>query len=299
MTDYTYAQYDNLDRRTEVLQYADDASLYTEAFTYDAEGRLRTVTTPDHSLGYGYSQITGRKPLVRTPAVGDLDNPQAIAGARAVPRANVAVPPVAPGLVRPAAGQSTRRQDRGWFLGGESFSIGLVWNDDDEQDDAELPEESIFPLDADARFMIEAIKEAQAAADIDEVPVGAVIVHQGRIIARAHNQRHTLKDPTAHAEMIALTQAANHLEDWRLNGCTLYVTLEPCPMCAGAMVLARVDRLVYGPADPKAGACESLYRICDDGRLNHRLEIVRGFMEQPCRLLLQDFFARKRKEGKK
>ena len=108
------------------------------------------------------------------------------------------------------------------------------------------------------RFMTEAIKEAVAGADADEVPVGAVVVYEGRIIGRAHNQRETLADPTAHAEMIALTQAASYLEDWRLTGCTMYVTLEPCAMCAGALVNARVDRLVYGPADPKAGACESL-----------------------------------------
>jgi len=145
------------------------------------------------------------------------------------------------------------------------------------------------------RYMRAALVEAAAAAEADEVPIGAVIVHRGRIIARAHNQRETLKDPTAHAEMIALTQAAAARGDWRLHGCTMYVTLEPCPMCAGALVWARLDRVVYGPADPKAGACRSLYRIADDARLNHRLEVIAGFMEEPCRALLQDFFARKRK----
>jgi len=144
------------------------------------------------------------------------------------------------------------------------------------------------------RFMNAAILEAQNAAARDEVPIGAVITCQNQIIARAHNQRETLTDPTAHAEMIALTQAAAALGDWRLHGCTIYVTLEPCPMCAGALVLARLERLVYGPNDPKAGACQSLYHITEDPRLNHRLEVIAGFMEQPCRELLQEFFTKKR-----
>jgi len=120
------------------------------------------------------------------------------------------------------------------------------------------------------------------------------VTHENVIIGRAHNQRERLQDPTAHAEMIALTQAAAHLGTWRLHGCTMYVTLEPCPMCAGALVLARVDRLFYGPADPKAGACESLYNIADDQRLNHRVHVVANFMAEPCRALLQEFFAGKR-----
>ncbi|MBN1763860.1 MAG: nucleoside deaminase [Sedimentisphaerales bacterium] len=140
-----------------------------------------------------------------------------------------------------------------------------------------------------------AIKEAMAAADADEVPIGAVVVYEGKIIGRAHNQREMLNDPTAHAEMIALTQAASYLETWRLHGCTMYVTLEPCPMCAGALVLARIDRLVYGPDDPKAGACRTLYSITNDQRLNHRIEVVSGFMEESCRYLLQEFFAKKRR----
>jgi len=144
------------------------------------------------------------------------------------------------------------------------------------------------------RFMNAALNEARQAAAADEVPIGAVIVYENQIIARAHNQRETLADPTAHAEMIALTQAAAFIGNWRLHGCTMYVTLEPCPMCAGALVLARVDRLVYGPDDPKAGACRSLYQITEDARLNHRVEVIAGFMEEPCRELLQDFFARKR-----
>jgi tRNA(adenine34) deaminase len=142
--------------------------------------------------------------------------------------------------------------------------------------------------------MVAALQEAQAAADEDEVPVGAVVAYEGKIIGRAHNQRQRLADPTAHAEMIALTQAASYIGNWRLHGCTMYVTLEPCTMCAGALVLARIDRLVYGPADPKAGACQSLYRILDDERLNHRVEVISGFMEEPCRLVLQEYFALKR-----
>src|SRR5215469_2020430 len=115
-----------------------------------------------------------------------------------------------------------------------------------------------------------ALDEAAAAADVDEVPIGAVIVSvELGVIARAHNQRETLKDPTAHAEMIAITQAAQALGSWRLENCVLYVTLEPCPMCAGAIVLARLPLVVYGAADPKAGACDSLYRIPSDPRLNH------------------------------
>ena len=142
--------------------------------------------------------------------------------------------------------------------------------------------------------MAEAIKQANAALELDEIPIGAIIVYQGKIVARAHNQRHLLKDPTAHAEIIALTQAAAYLGDWRLTGCTMYVTLEPCPMCAGALVNARLDRLVFGPADPKAGACGSLYNIVDDSRLNHRMAVVSEFMAEPCRLLLQNFFTQKR-----
>ena len=147
----------------------------------------------------------------------------------------------------------------------------------------------------DEAFMKEALKEAQAALQAEEVPVGAVIVHEGRVIARAHNQRETLNDPTAHAEMIAITQAAAALDRWRLSGCTLYVTLEPCTMCAGAMVLARIDRLVYGADDPKAGAVGSLYNIPRDSRLNHRLEVTSGVSAEECGALLRDFFDLKRR----
>jgi len=154
-------------------------------------------------------------------------------------------------------------------------------------------------LNDDARFMTVALREAAAAAEDGEIPIGAVIVHKAKIIGRAHNQRERLSDPTAHAEMIALTQAAVYLSSWRLCGCTMYVTLEPCAMCAGALVLARIDRLVYGPADPKAGACETLYNIVNDKRLNHQVEVVSGFMAQPCREILQDFFAAKRQKTQK
>ena len=158
--------------------------------------------------------------------------------------------------------------------------------------------EDLLDPNAHERFMLQALKEAQLALQEDEVPIGAVVVHENLIIGRAHNQRERLQDPTAHAEMIALTQAAAHLGTWRLHGCTMYVTLEPCPMCAGALVLARVDRLFYGPADPKAGACKSLYRIVDDQRLNHRVHVVGDFMAEPCRALLQEFFAGKRAAGR-
>ncbi|MBI4712852.1 MAG: tRNA adenosine(34) deaminase TadA [Planctomycetes bacterium] len=147
-------------------------------------------------------------------------------------------------------------------------------------------------------YMQEALKEAVKALDADEVPIGAVIVLGNRIIGRAHNQRETLKDPTAHAEIIALTQAAAALDNWRLAGATIYVTLEPCPMCAGALVNARVKTLVYGAKDPKAGACGSLFNIADDKRLNHRLEVISGVMEQDCQSVLQEFFRVKRSSHK-
>jgi tRNA(adenine34) deaminase len=149
------------------------------------------------------------------------------------------------------------------------------------------------------RFMRTALQEAQAALDEDEVPIGAVIVHDGRAIARAHNQRERLRDPTAHAEMIAITQAAAALGSWRLEGCTLYVTLEPCPMCAGAIVQARIPLVVYGAADPKAGAVESLYRLLNDPRLNHRAEAVPGVLAAPCAEILTRFFQKQRGLGKK
>src|SRR6266851_6253514 len=145
-----------------------------------------------------------------------------------------------------------------------------------------------------------ALEEARIASDEDEVPVGAVIVslRQG-VIARAHNQREQLHDPTAHAEMIAITQAAAALQSWRLEDCVLYVTLEPCPMCAGAIVLARLPMVVYGATDPKAGACDTLYRITNDPRLNHRAQVVGSVLTERCTAILSDFFAAKRKLGKR
>ena len=143
-------------------------------------------------------------------------------------------------------------------------------------------------------FMQIALEEAQQAAKESEVPIGAVIVHNQQVIARTHNQREQLRDPTAHAEMIALTQAAEAMGRWRLTGVTLYVTLEPCAMCAGAMVLARIDRLVYGATDPKAGAVESLYRLLDDPRLNHRVPATGGLLAEECGDLLVEFFRRRR-----
>ncbi len=143
-----------------------------------------------------------------------------------------------------------------------------------------------------------ALEEAAAAADEDEVPVGAIIVSSVKgVIARAHNQREKLHDPTAHAEMIAITQAANALQSWRLDHCWLYVTLEPCPMCAGAIVLARLPVVVYGTADAKAGACDTLFQIPSDPRLNHRAAIVRGVLADRCAGVLTAFFAGKRGRG--
>ncbi|HPM42565.1 MAG TPA: tRNA adenosine(34) deaminase TadA [Candidatus Omnitrophota bacterium] len=143
-------------------------------------------------------------------------------------------------------------------------------------------------------YMEEAIKEAVKALEADEVPVGAVIVHDAKIIARAHNQIKLLKDPTAHAEMIAITQAAAHLANERLIDTVMYVTVEPCAMCAGALVLARVKRLVYGASDPKTGACGSIMDIARDKRLNHRLEVVAGVRKEDSTSLLQEFFRKKR-----
>ena len=142
--------------------------------------------------------------------------------------------------------------------------------------------------------MRRAIDAAHIAEENGDVPIGAVIVYENQIIGRAYNQREQLNDPTAHAEIIALTQAAAHLESWRLNGCTIYVTLEPCPMCAGALVLARLDRLVYGCDDPKTGAVRSLYNIVQDERLNHRVEVTSGVLADECGALLSDFFRQRR-----
>lgn len=148
-------------------------------------------------------------------------------------------------------------------------------------------------------FMAEALKEAEKALTLNEVPVGAVIVHEGEVYARGHNLRETLGDPTAHAEIVAIREAARRRGSWRLHGMTIYVTLEPCPMCAGAMVNARLDRLVFGAYDPKAGAVSSLMNLVTDERLNHCLEQSGGVLVQECREILQRFFREKRNSQQK
>ncbi len=139
-----------------------------------------------------------------------------------------------------------------------------------------------------------ALGEAASAGHAGEVPVGAVVLLAGRVIGAAGNHREGRGDPTAHAEILALRAAAGVVGDWRLTGATMYVTLEPCPMCAGALVAARVSRLVFGAADPKAGACGSLYNLCSDPRFNHELEVTPGVLAEPAAALLTDFFERRR-----
>jgi tRNA(adenine34) deaminase len=139
--------------------------------------------------------------------------------------------------------------------------------------------------------MMEALAEARRAAGIGEVPIGAVIVRQGEVIGRGHNRRETDGDPLAHAELLAIREAALRLPGWRLEGCTMYVTLEPCAMCAGALVNSRVERLVYGAPDPKAGFCGTLGNLVQDPRLNHRLEVTAGVLEGESAALLRGFFA--------
>ena len=158
---------------------------------------------------------------------------------------------------------------------------------------------SASPLQQPEPAMWRALAQAEEAAANGEVPVGAVILHEDRIIAEAHNQRETLQDPTAHAEMIAITQAAQALGSWRLLDCTLFVTLEPCPMCAGAIVQARIPRVIFGTLDPKAGATHSLYQITNDPRLNHRAVVSGGVLAEECAGILREFFAARRAEGKK
>ena len=155
-------------------------------------------------------------------------------------------------------------------------------------------DEPIIDLHSDAHFMGEALRQAAHAYEAEEVPVGAVIVREGRIIARAWNQVELLKDATAHAEMLALTQAQEAVGDWRLTDCTLYVTKEPCPMCAGAIVHTRLARVVFGVSDPKGGAAGSAMNLLQFPTLNHRCEITSGVREAECRALLQSFFANQR-----
>ena len=151
----------------------------------------------------------------------------------------------------------------------------------------------------DEAFMDMALREAAKAREADEVPIGCCIVRNGKTIARAHNQRQMLHDPTAHAEMIAITQAAEAMGDWRLTETTLYVTLEPCAMCAGAIVLARIPRVVFGVRDAKGGAVRSLYQLLEDQRLNHTAEVVEGVLPHQCRAILQEFFQHRRSLGEK
>jgi len=144
--------------------------------------------------------------------------------------------------------------------------------------------------------MSEALKEARKAKKRGEVPVGAVVVHEGEVIARGYNRKESASDPTAHAEVVAITRAAKKLKRWRLAGTTLYVTLEPCLMCMGAIVQARIPRLVFASLDPKAGACGSLYDISNDRRLNHRVHVTRGVAEEESREILKEFFLKLRKK---
>ena len=144
-------------------------------------------------------------------------------------------------------------------------------------------------------YMGKAIAQAKIAAAVGEIPIGAVIVYADKVIARAYNLRESLPCATAHAELLAIEKACRSLERWRLTDCTLYVTTEPCPMCAGAIVNARMTRLVYGCDDPKAGAVRSLYAIADDPKLNHQVEVVRGVRAEECSQLLKDFFRKRRK----
>lgn len=154
-----------------------------------------------------------------------------------------------------------------------------------------------MPTEFDATFMRLALDEARVGADSDDVPIGAVVVSNGQVLAAAHNQREATGDPTAHAEVLALRTAAEQQGTWRLDGCSLYVTLEPCTMCAGAIVLARIERLVFGAWNPEMGAVGTLWDVVRDRRLNHRPEVVAGVLADECSASLQDFFATKRDSG--
>jgi tRNA(adenine34) deaminase len=149
-------------------------------------------------------------------------------------------------------------------------------------------------MNDDRRFMGIALEEAQKAFEEEEVPVGAVVVFRGRVVGRGHNAKESTGDPTAHAEVLAIRRAARALGRWRLSGCSLYVTLEPCPMCVGAMLSARMDRLVFGCTDEKAGAAVTLYELARDGRMNHQLEVASGVMDDEAARLLKEFFRHRR-----
>jgi len=143
-------------------------------------------------------------------------------------------------------------------------------------------------------FMNKALDEAYEAYELDEVPIGAVIVKDGRIIGKGYNRKEVSSDTTNHAEIMAIKEASKNLKNWRLTGCTMYVTVEPCPMCAGAIVNSRITELVIGTMDPKGGACGSLYNIVEDDRLNHRVEVRRGILEEECSNIMKDFFKKLR-----
>lgn len=163
------------------------------------------------------------------------------------------------------------------------------------------PPSLLHDASSDEACMRVALREALRAWEEGEVPVGAVVVRDGRVIGRGYNLREKLSDPTAHAEMIAITAAAEEIGDWRLERCTLFVTLEPCPMCAGAIVNSRIPRVVFGAKDPKAGACGSLMNLVQDARLNHRVELVEGVLSEDASMLLREFFRTRRevhREGK-
>ena len=150
----------------------------------------------------------------------------------------------------------------------------------------------------DQKYMKIALAEAQKAAELGEIPIGAVLVLDGEIISKAHNMRETWKDATAHAEMIVIREACEKLDRWRLSGATLYVTIEPCPMCAGAIVMSRISRLVYGSPDSKAGAAESLFNVVNNPALNHMVDVVSGVCTEECTKAMKDFFRKRRIEAK-
>ena len=152
----------------------------------------------------------------------------------------------------------------------------------------------LMDRETDIKFMLEALKEAEKSANFDEVPVGAVIVKDGKIIARGHNLRERKNDPTAHAEIEAVRKACKKLKSWRLEGCTIYVTIEPCSMCAGTLLWTRIQRIVYGASDPKGGALGSSYNLFEVKNINHKVEITRGILENRCAELMTSFFRSKR-----
>lgn len=147
------------------------------------------------------------------------------------------------------------------------------------------------------KFIYAALQEAEKAMEINEVPVGAVVVHENKIIGRGYNQMERLKDPTAHAEMIAITAAANYLSDWRLNNCDIYVTLEPCIMCTGALLAARINSIYFSSFDPKFGACGSIYNLAEEGKYNHKIKVYSGLYFAESEKMLKDFFARQRQSN--